>query len=226
MPIAHEETLRRVMEAILAENAVTNLTALRTPELCWPGNVLDSLAIVDLLPTLFGEKRDLAIADIGTGGGFPLLPMAVELPEARLTGMDSVLKKVKAVGRVAQKADLKNVSLLTGRLEEIGRDPEHRERYDLVTARGVAAINVLLEYCSPLVKPGGWVVLWKSVHAEEEITQSLLSRAETSCHLEHRHVYDLGGTWGKRQLLAFHKTAPLSAKYPRAVGMPQKDPLL
>ncbi len=213
------------MDAVLAENAKVNLTALRTPELCRVGNVDDSLAMLPFLPELFGDKRDLRIADVGTGGGFPLLPLALCLPQAQLTGMDSVGKKIEAVKRVIAATGIKNVQMVAGRMEEIGRDPAHRERYDLVTARAVAPVNVLLEYCAPLVRNSGWVVLWKSLHAEEELHESLLARAELSCHLEKRHEYDLGGDWGTRQLLAFHKTAALSPLYPRAVGVPKKEPL-
>jgi 16S rRNA (guanine527-N7)-methyltransferase len=221
-----EERLRALVAAVLEENTKLNLTAMRTPEQCWTGNVQDSLALLDLLPELLADQKDLRIADIGTGGGFPLLPLAVCLPDATLVGMDSVAKKVEAVKRIMKKMELKNVKLVAGRLEELGRDDKHREAYDLITARAVAPINVLLEYCSPLAKVGGWVVLWKSLHAVKELEESLLARAELSCHLERNYEYDLGEEWGKRQLLVFKKTAGLLPKYPRGVGVPKKEPLL
>ncbi len=213
------------MTAFLAENEKLNLTALRTPELCWTGNILDSLAVLDLLPTLFTDHQHLKIADIGTGGGFPLLPLALMLPESTLTGIDSIQKKIEAVGRIVKAMALGNVQLISGRTEELGHDSTLREHFDVVTARAVAPINVLLEYCSPLTRVGGFVIFWKSMHVDAELHESLLARAETSCHLEQQFAYDLGGDWGKRQLLVFKKTAALSRKYPRDVGVPKKEPL-
>jgi 16S rRNA (guanine527-N7)-methyltransferase len=206
----------------LAENANINLTALRTEEQCWNGNVLDSLPFLDLP---FAAEAQ-SILDVGTGGGFPLLPLAVCLPSARLVGLDATQKKIDAVRRIADATGLRNVELLCGRTEQLGRDPQYRERFDVVTARAVAPLNVLLEFCSPFARPGGHVVLWKSLHAEEEIAQSLLARAELSSHLETRHRYDLGGDWGERQLLVFSKSGALPKNYPRGVGVPKSHPLL
>jgi 16S rRNA (guanine527-N7)-methyltransferase len=220
-----ESKLRRLVEVFLAENAKLNLSALRTPEQCWMGNVMDSLPLIDLLPKLNTNNEHLRILDIGTGGGFPLFPLAIALPQTELIGMDATRKKIDAVGRIAEAMELTNALLITGRAEELGHDPDLRESFDIVTARAVAPINTLLEYASPFTQPLGHIVLWKSLHAEEELHESLLARAELSCHLIMQHEYDLGGDWGTRQLLIFQKTATLSRKYPRGVGIPKKDPL-
>lgn len=213
--------LRQLVSAFLEENAKVNLSAFRTEEQCWIGNVLDSLAALEL-PQVTEAKT---ILDLGTGGGFPLLPLAITLPGTQCTGLDSVQKKTDAVGRIAASLDLPNVRLVTGRAEEFGRNTEYREQFDVVTSRAVAELNVLLEFAAPFVKPQGHIVLWKSVTIERELQDSLLARAELSTHLIKQHVYDLGETWGKRQLLVFQKTAPLSGKYPREVGVPGKKPL-
>ena len=163
--------------------------------------------------------------DVGTGGGFPLLPLAMALPEAQLTGLDATQKKVEAVGRIVHALGLGNVRVVAGRAEEEGRKPEERERYDVVTSRAVAETGVLLEYTSPFAKPGGHIILWKSMTIDKELEESLLARAELSAHLVGQHVYELPGNWGKRQLLVFEKGGPLSAKYPRDVGVPSKKPL-
>lgn len=219
---AQERTLRNVVHAFLRENAVTNLSALRTEDACWNGNILDSLPLLDVL----ADRPVTSLLDVGTGGGFPLLPAAVCLPETRCVGVDSVGKKVDAVRRIAASAGLKNVEVIAGRTEELGQNPAYREQFDVVTARAVAELPVLLEYCSPFTKPGGRVILWKSLQIEEELKASLLARAELSCHLIAQHEYELPGDWGRRQLLVFEKTAPLSDKYPREVGVPKKHPLL
>lgn len=215
-----ESALKRLMDAFLEENTKLNLSAMRTPETCWNGNVLDSLPVLDVLPA-----KPIRILDIGTGGGFPLLPMAVCRPQWICVGLDSVEKKINALNRITEKIGIGNVDLICGRAEDVGRDPKHREQYDAVTARAVAPINVLLEYMSPFCKPGGKVILWKSKQVDDELNESLLARAELSCHLSVQHEYTLPGTWGTRQLLIFEKGSALSNKYPRDVGVPKKDPL-
>lgn len=222
VPAELEPGLRRLVTLFLEENAKVNLSAFRTAEQCWTGNVLDALAALDVTHVTAAKT----IMDLGTGGGFPLLPLAVALPNASFTGLDSVRKKVEAVGRIAHALHLENVNVITGRAEELGRRGEYRERFDLVTSRAVAAVNVLLEYASPFVKPRGHIVLWKSMNVEQELRDSLLARAELSAHLVAQHVYELPDSWGKRQLLIFQKGAPLSDAYPRDVGVPAKKPLL
>ncbi len=218
--MAQGEQLKQLMTAFLEENSKLNLSALRTPEMCWPGNILDSLPILDVLPA-----SPLKIIDIGTGGGFPLLPMAVCRPEWICTGLDSIEKKINALDRIIRAIDINNCDLICGRTEELGHEKRYREQFDAVTARAVAPINILLEYCSPFCKPGGKVILWKSLKIDDELNDSLLARAELSCHLSAQHEYTLPGTWGTRQLLIFDKTSALSSKYPREVGVPKKEPL-
>ncbi|MFA6523518.1 MAG: 16S rRNA (guanine(527)-N(7))-methyltransferase RsmG [Candidatus Peribacteraceae bacterium] len=216
---ALESRLRELVTVFLAENAKLNLSAFRTEEQCWTGNVLDSLAALEL-PPFTGR-----VLDLGTGGGFPMLPLALALPDVRCAGLDSVQKKVDATNRIIAAMNMQNAQCLCGRTEVFGRMPEHRERYDAVLARGVAEITVLLEYASPFLKPGGRIVLWKSMNVEEELKESGHAQKELYCRLLDRHVYELPGDWGKRQLLVFEKTAHLSGKYPREVGVPKKKPL-
>lgn len=214
------------MHVFLEENQKINLSAFRTEESCWTGNILDSLAFLEILPLLTTDHVPLTILDVGTGGGFPLLPLAICLPEGDFTGIDSVQKKIDAVRRISAFLKLMNVRLFCGRAEELGRDPMHREQYDLVLSRAVAALPTLLEYTSPFAKNGGYIVLWKSMDIEKELQESLLARAEFSCHLTKQHTYELPGGFGTRQLLVFQKTFALSKKYPREVGMPKKHPKL
>jgi len=140
--------------------------------------------------------------------------------------MDSTQKKLDSIRRMTDALKLSNVHLLTGRCEEKGRDEMHRDSYDIVTARAVAPLNVLLEYGAPFVKPGGHLVAWKSMKVETELEESLLARAELSCHLSKAYEYGLPGDWGKRQLLIFEKTSETNQRYPRDVGIPKKSPLL
>lgn len=223
VPVEHEETLHRLVDIFLQENENINLSAFRTQEHCFVGNVLDSLAALHQLKI---ENGQLKIIDIGTGGGFPLLPLAICSPQCQFVGLDSTKKKLDAIQRIVDALEIRNVQLLTGRAEEKGRDPQHREQYDIVTARAVAPLNTLLEYCSPFVKPGGTIICWKSLNLDQELQDSLLARAELSCQLSEQIQYELPETFGKRQLLIFEKRTPLSEKYPREVGVPKKKPLI
>jgi len=166
------------------------------------------------------------ILDLGTGGGFPLLPLAICLPQCSFVGMDSVQKKVAAVQRIIDAVKIPNVSLVCGRSEELARQSDHREQYDVVLVRALAELNVLLELAAPFVKVGGHILCWKSLKIEQELKDSLLARSELSCQMEKPYEYDLDGNWGRRQILVFRKRAKTNAKYPREVGEPKKNPIL
>lgn len=235
-----EQRLLELLDLFLEENRTLNLSAFRNREDCWHGNILDSLAALELpmlqenghcpisppYPPQKCAGKGKQILDLGTGGGFPLLPLALCLPEQQFTGIDSTKKKIDAVGRMVDALQLTNVTLLCVRAEELGHDPQHREQYDIVTARALAPLNILLEYASPFVRPGGYILCWKSAHIEKELQDSLLARAELSCHLEEQHLYTLPKQWGERKILVFTKRGTLSGTYPRATGVPRKNPLL
>lgn len=172
------------------------------------------------------KRTTKKILDLGTGGGFPLLPLALNLPQCRFVGVDSVQKKIAAVQRIIDELSIPNVTLLCGRAEELGRDSLHREQYDVVLCRAVDALNVLLELAASFAKAGGFILCWKSLNIEQELKDSLLARAELSCQLQRSYVYDLGADWGKRQILVFTKRAKTKEKYPRGIGIPKKSPLV
>jgi len=216
---AEEQRLRVLLQVFLAENQKLNLSAYRTEETCWVGNILDSLPVI---PLLTGVKT---VFDLGTGGGFPLLPLSLLLPDMEFTGLDSVKKKIDAVQRIVNALELKNVHLLVGRAEELGQDPTYREQYDVVLNRAVADLSTLLEFCSPFVKVGGKLICWKSLSIEEELTKSVNARIQLQCRLVEHREYELLGDWGRRQLLIFEKTKPLPREFPRKVGIPKKEPL-
>lgn len=222
MTIPSEERLRELLRVFLQENAKINLSALREEESCWIGNILDSLPLLEVLPRLGTVSKAL---DVGTGGGFPLLPLAMTMPDTRWTGLDATGKKVEAVKRIASVVRIPNVTLLQGRSETMAHDKAHRDAYDVVTARAVASLPTLLEITGPFVRVGGHLVLWKSLHADQEIQDSL--RAQRELHLvpEAAHRYTLPGDFGERQLLIFRKGAATPKQYPRADGLPKKMPL-
>ena len=223
IPEGYEDRLRRLNAVFLEENSKLNLSAFRTEDLSWVGNVMDSLALLDT--PLLSKDSKVSTLDLGTGGGFPLLPLAICCPYCKLTGIDATQKKVAAIERIAESQKLNNVQVNTGRAEELGHDEAYREQFDLVLSRAVAPINTLLEYCAPFTKVKGHIILWKSLKIDQELKDSLLARAELSCHLTEQYKYELPESFGKRQLLIFEKTFKTSDKYPRATGTPKKQPL-
>ncbi len=216
--------LERLRDAFLVENAKLNLSAFRTPETCWTGNILDSVAALETKS--LRDQQPLRILDLGTGGGFPLLPLALGLPQCTFVGMDATQKKIAAVQRIIDTLKIPRVTLVCGRSEELARDSAHREQYDVVLCRAIAELNVLLELAAPFAKVGGAILCWKSLKIEQELQDSLLARSELSCQMEQPYEYDLGSTWGRRQILVFTKRAKTRAKYPRGIGEPKKNPLL
>lgn len=165
------------------------------------------------------------ILDLGTGGGFPLLPLAICFPQIQFTGLDSTKKKIDAIKRISDQMSLKNVDLICTRAEEIGHNPSQREIYDLVTARAVAPLNTLLEFTSPFAKPEGLILCWKSLDVNQEIEESVQAQKVLNCQLINQIEYELPEGFGKRQILVFNKTSKLDAKYPRATGIPKKKPI-
>lgn len=220
-----EERLRLLTRVFLEENKKLNLSAFRTEEHCWIGNVLDSVAFLQA----FDERPELAqvrsLLDIGTGGGFPLMPLALCLPEAACTGIDSTQKKIDAVRRIVDAVQIPNVRLVCGRTEELGHDTTYRESFDLVTARAVAPLAVILEYAVPFLKVGGYCAFWKSTKVADEMAGSANAQKILSCPFAGTFTYALPDPWGERTIVFFKKTAATSADYPRKTGTPKQDPL-
>ena len=221
-PALHDR-LKLLLDTFLAENEKLNLTALRTPELCWHGNILDSIAFQAIQGKL---PKTESLMDVGTGGGFPLLPLALMLPEARCVGMDSIGKKIAAIQRIVDAMKIPNVELIAERAEVLGQDRKHREKDDIVTSRAVAPLNVLLEWVSPFCRVGGHIVLWKSMNVEQELEDSDKAQRVLHCPLLFTQEYTLEKDFGTRQLLVFRKDDQLTKEYPREIGMAKRSPLL
>ena len=208
-----------LIKTVLEWNEKINVTAIRDEAEFREKNVLDSLALVGR-PEIEGAKRFL---DLGTGGGFPGLPLAMEYPDKEFVLFDSVAKKLTVVSDTAEKLGLSNVKTLWGRAEEMGHKEELRESFDLVVSRAVANMSSLAEYCLPFVKVGGWFVAYKTVTASEELEAA------------HRAVKVLGGDGitavpdgresNEHVFAIVKKIAKTPAVYPRSGGAPRKKPL-
>jgi 16S rRNA (guanine527-N7)-methyltransferase len=223
--IIDEPRLRQLMTAFLEENAKLNLSAFRTEEHCWVGNILDSLALLraaEEIPFLSDAKK---LLDIGTGGGFPLLPLALCLPDVRCVGIDATMKKVEAVRHIISAVGIQNAELMCGRLEELGHRNDLRETFDIVTARAVAPLPVLLEYAAPFLKVGAVAAFWKSTRVANELASSSKAQQVLGMPFLRIYQYDLGKEWGERTIVFFRKQRATPEAYPRRTGVAKTHPL-
>lgn len=187
--------------------------------------VVDALAAV---PWLRGEGAGRRVLDLGTGGGIPGIPLALACPGLEFTLVDATLRKVQFVRQVAEQLQMGNVVAVAGRAEDLGRDAAFREGFDVVLAKAVAPMAVLVELAVPLLKPGGRLLAWKGPQVDQELAEASGALALLEVAVEGRRSYrvcDSQGTWQERVLVEARRTGALNDRYPRRVGMAAKKPL-
>jgi 16S rRNA (guanine527-N7)-methyltransferase len=202
-------------------NASHNLTAIRKPEEVRIKHFLDSLSC---LLALRGSKMK-RIIDIGTGAGFPGIPLKILCPGINLTLVESVGKKAAFCEYIIQTLSLENVEVLQARAETLGQEPRHREKYDWAIARAVAVMPVLAEYLLPFVCVGGKALAMKGQEAPAEVHASEGAIQILGGHLRQLIPVTLPGIAETRHLVIFDKIAATPEKYPRREGIPNKRPL-
>lgn len=183
-------------------------------------NYLDS--ITPLAYGLPAGTRNLA--DVGAGAGFPGIPLAIMLPEVRITLIDALDKRVKFLSDVIKTLGL-NALAVHARAEEAGKNAALREQFDVVTSRAVAAMNVLLEYSLPLLRVGGTMIAYKGPTWQEETAQSASALEKLGGALTMARPAPIPERSWNHMLVYIEKTAPTPAQYPRRSGMPEKKPL-
>jgi 16S rRNA (guanine527-N7)-methyltransferase len=165
------------------------------------------------------------LADIGTGAGFPGVPLKIVWPHIRLMLSDSIGKKTTFLKEVIRLLGLTDVEVLTARAEEIGQDKAHRQRYDAVTARAVASLPVLCEYCLPLTKPGGLMLAPKKGDIAQELREAQVASRVLGGDAPHLYPFTLPGEEEERYVVALRKIKPTPPGYPRRVGLAKSNPL-
>lgn len=208
--------LGRYLELLLETNQRMNLTRIVEPADAWIRHIYDSLTLLPMLQSAGAET----VADIGSGGGAPVIPLAICCPTVRFTMVESIGKKAAFLRDVVSSLNLDNCEVITERAETIGIDREtHREQYDVVTARAVGPLNVLLELTVPLAAVGGFVFAIKGERAKEEI-----NAARGALHRIHAHVTETVRTaTGTIVVIQKQRTTPKA--YPRRPGEPKRNPL-
>lgn len=210
--------LLRYAELLVEKNKVMNLTAITDPSDIAALHFLDSAALLTL-----ADFRDKTVADVGTGAGFPGLPLKIVEPSIRLTLLDSLNKRIDFLGEVCADLGLSGVACVHGRAEEFAA--EHRESFDLVTSRAVANLRMLCELCLPLVKVGGCFLAMKSVDSGEELAQARGAIAALGASVERQADYTIPGTEIRHRLIVLKKVRKTEKKYPRTFAKIKKNPL-
>lgn len=198
-----------------------NLTTISDPDEVIIRHFLDSLSLVDVIGFDDGDK----LIDVGTGAGFPGLALAIAFPKIHVTLLDSVQKKLNFLQAVIDKLQLANVRTLHMRAEDAGNHPEHREQYDIVTARAVALLPVLLEYTIPLAKVGGFLVAMKGESAEREVEEAKRALFILKGEAKPVYEYQLPQVERSHFLVTIEKTDKTPRNYPRQAGIPKKKPI-
>lgn len=211
----------RYARELVQWNAHTNLTAITDPDAIPIRHFLDSLSIAKAISLSDG----LRIIDVGSGAGFPGLPLAIAYPGIEVTLLESTGKKSQFLKHVIQTLDLPNTTTIHARAEEAGQDPIHRAQYDLAVARAVARLPALLEYLLPFVKLGGHAIAMKGSTAPDEVTASTSALNLLGGTLDRIETVALPGLDDPHHLVIVQKTAPTPDKYPRRTGVPTKRPL-
>jgi 16S rRNA (guanine527-N7)-methyltransferase len=212
---------KKYQEELLLWNEKFNLTAIVDDEGIRVKHFLDSLSCA----LVMGEKPPRRLVDIGTGAGFPGVPLKILFPDMQLTLVESVAKKAEFCRHITQVLGLEGVQVLSLRAEETGQRAEHREQYDWATARAVAALLVLAEYLLPLVNIGGQALAQKGESGPAEAQQAENAFRILGGRLKQVRKINLPGVTEDRYLVVIEKVARTPSQYPRRVGVPAKKPL-
>lgn len=205
-------------EMLVEKNKVMNLTAITDYDEVIEKHFLDSLQIAKYV-----ELNGKALIDIGTGAGFPGIPLKIAFPQLKVVLLDSLNKRIKFLDEVIHELGLQNVETLHGRAEDYGKHVDYREQFDFCVSRAVANLSSLSEYCIPFVKKDGYFIPYKSGNIDEELKNANKAVFLLGGKLEKVEKFALEDS--QRSFVFIKKVSPTAKKYPRKAGLPTKEPL-
>lgn len=207
------------MNLLLEWNEKINLTAIIEPEEVILKHFIDSLTIDKYI------DKNKSIADVGTGAGFPGIPLKIYRGDLKVTLVDSLNKRINFLNEVIKELDLKNIMTVHSRIEDFGKDNKYRENFDVVTARAVANLSVLSEYLVPLSKIGGTCICMKGNEISEECDNGKNAIKLLGARILRVDKFELPDSDISRNIIVLEKTNNTPSKYPRKPGIPNKEPI-
>lgn len=213
------QLFEKYMNMMLEWNEKINLTAITEKQDIFLKHFIDSATAVKYI------SNNSNVIDIGTGAGLPGIPLKIINDNNNIILLDSLNKRVKFLNEVIRELNLKNISAIHGRAEELGRDKNYREVYDIAISRAVANLSTLLEYMMPFVKVGGICICMKGPNVTEELNSAKNAIKELGGELEKIDNFMLPNSDIERNIIIVRKKSKINVKYPRKPGMPSKEPI-
>lgn len=207
------------MNLLLEWNEKINLTAITQPEEVKLKHFVDSLTVLKYI------NDDDKVIDIGTGAGFPGIPLKIMKENTKITLLDSLNKRINFLNIVIETLNLRNIQAIHGRAEEIARNKLYREKYDVAVSRAVANLSTLTEYMLPFVKVGGKCICMKGANVNEELERAQNAIKELGGEIERVDNFYLSDNDNERNIIIIRKVKETNPKYPRKAGTPSKEPL-
>lgn len=212
-------------EYLVEKNKVMNLTAITEYEEVITKHFLDSLAVVKTSCFKQEELAGKRLIDIGTGAGFPGIPLKIAFPKLEILLLDSLNKRINFLNEITEMLGLTKINTVHGRAEDYAKQKEYRESFDFCVSRAVANLSTLSEYCIPFVKQGGCFISYKSGSVDQELIQAEKAVKILGGQREEVVRFSLADTDMDRSFVVIRKAKPTPKKYPRKAGLPSKEPL-